>query len=337
MIRQLENPSYVVDPSIYHRFDERNTVFSRVEGDPNASFYEKFVYDNSAAVVDKDAPGYSRRDFARIMASWTVYKELQGSWDRFQVFPWSPLGGPDPVMEACGKHTVTDRAEMSQEIKDTAIMFGADLVGITLLDPRWIYSHDSQGDSIGIPEHCTHVIVMAVRMETRQIMQSPGFPSAVATGVGYSRMAHAISCLAQFIRSLGYDAIPMGNDTALSIPLAIDAGLGSFGRNGLLITPKYGSSVRLCKVFTDLPLEADRPIDFGIMETCSHCGNCVSACPVGAISHKSAPSFRVKSISNNPGIKRWTIDPEKCYSFWVTNGACCSNCIAACPYTPRTG
>jgi len=84
-------------------------------------------------------------------------------------------------------------------------------------------------------------------------------------------------------------------------------------------------------------VEGNQPIDFGVMGTCSHCGNCASACPVGAISLKPAPSSRVKSISNNPGIKRWTIDPEKCYSFWVTNGACCSNCIAACPYTPRTG
>jgi len=32
--------------------------------------------------------------------------------------------------------------------------------------------------------------------------------------------------LAKFIASLGYKAIACGNDTALSIPLAVDAGLG---------------------------------------------------------------------------------------------------------------
>ena len=63
----------------------------------------------------------------------------------------------------------------------------------------------------------------------------------------------------------------MGNDTALSIPLAIDAGLGELGRNGLLITPEYGACVRLCKVFTDLPLEADRPVEFGLAEICQRC------------------------------------------------------------------
>ena len=335
MIEQLDSPPHVLDASVYTRFDERNTVFSRVGIDPEASFYGKSVYDNSAEVIAKDVPGYSRTDFARIAASWTVYKELQGSWCEFTTFPWRPLGGPNPVSEVLGRHPVEDPAEMTREIKHTAMLFGADLVGISRLDRRWLYSHDPHGEPVQIPRHYTTAIVMAMEMDPIAIGQSPAFSSAVATGMGYSRMAFAISCLAQFIRDLGFDAIPMGNDTALSIPLAIDAGLGSLGRNGLLITPEYGPCVRLCKVFTDLPLEPDRPIDFGMTETCARCGNCASACAVGAISLDPAPSFRVRSISNNRGIQRWTIDPDKCYSFWVKNGACCSNCIAACPYTPR--
>jgi len=35
----------------------------------------------------------------------------------------------------------------------------------------------------------------------------------------------------------------------------VDAGLGELGRNGLLVTPEFGSRVRLCKVFTELPLQ----------------------------------------------------------------------------------
>ena len=94
-------------------------------------------------------------------------------------------------------------------------------------------------------------------MDAQAIVSSPAFRAGVATGVGYSRMAYAISCLAEFIRHLGYAAIPMGNDTALSIPLAVDSGLGELGRNGLLVTPQYGPCVRICKVFTDLPLATD--------------------------------------------------------------------------------
>ena len=139
-------------------------------------------------------------------------------------------------------------------------------------------------------------------------------------------MAFAIACLAEFIRNLGYQAISMGNDTALSIPLAIDAGLGELGRNGLLVAPEYGPCVRLCKVFTDLPLAPDGPAPFGVTETCKTCRKCAEACEVEAISSDREPSYRTVSPSNNRGIKRWAVDPDRCYTFWVENGACCSTC-----------
>jgi epoxyqueuosine reductase QueG len=125
----------------------------------------------------------------------------------------------------------------------------------------------------------------------------------------------------------------MGNDTALSIPLAIDAGLGELGRIGLLVTPEYGPCVRLCKVFTDMPLEPDAPGSFGLAETCRRCRRCAEACEVEAISRDGDPSFKIVCPSNNPGIKRWAVDQDRCYSFWIENSQDCSTCIAACPYT----
>jgi epoxyqueuosine reductase QueG len=80
--------------------------------------------------------------------------------------------------------------------------------------------------------------------------------------------------MARFIQELGYHAMPSGNDTALSIPMAVDAGLGELGRNGILITPKYGPRVRLCKVFTDLPLVHDKPVDLGVQAFCEICKKC---------------------------------------------------------------
>ncbi len=70
----------------------------------------------------------------------------------------------------------------------------------------------------------------------------------------------------------------MGNDTALSIPQAVDAGLGELGRNGLLITPDRGPCVRICKVFADMPLAPDRPVRFGVSEFCRSCARCADAC-----------------------------------------------------------
>ncbi|MBP1660298.1 MAG: hypothetical protein H6P95_1490 [Candidatus Aminicenantes bacterium] len=57
------------------------------------------------------------------------------------------------------------------------------------------------------------------------------------------------------------------------------AGLGWFGRNNLLVNPALGSRFRLVTVLTDMPLEADRPLD----RDCGACRACAAACPAGAI------------------------------------------------------
>ena len=104
-------------------------------------------------------------------------------------------------------------------------------------------------------------------------------------GFGYSKIAITTGSVAEFLRSLGYIGIPCGNDTALSMPYAIMAGLGEYSRMELLITPEYGPRVRLLKVFTDAPLVPDKPIRFGVYEFCLKCKKCVEHCPVQAISY----------------------------------------------------
>jgi reductive dehalogenase len=123
----------------------------------------------------------------------------------------------------------------------------------------------------------------------------------------------------------------MGNDTALSIPISVDAGLGELGRNGLLITPKYGPRVRLCKVLTDLPLAVDKPISFGVTEFCEICGKCARLCPSGAII-EGQRTYEAHDMSNNPGVFKWPVKMLKCYTFWRQNGSDCSNCISVCPF-----
>jgi ferredoxin len=320
---------YTIDPNTYARFDQRNTVFGRLTWDHEAVFHGRNVHDRVAERIARGEPGYSRLEFARLRAAWTVCNHFHGATS------WERLGKEVPALTQAAPHPVTDRAEMSQEIVKTARMYGASLVGIAPLDRRWVYARSMCGDLVEIPPGFAYAIVMAIAMDARAIGTSPAYLAASATGVGYSRMAYAIACLAEYIRNLGYRAIPMGNDTALSIPLAIDAGLGELGRNGLLITPEYGPCVRLCKVFTDLPLQPDAPRAFGVRETCRQCRRCAEACEVGAIQFDAAPSYRLASRSNNPGIERWAVDHDRCYAFWVENGACCSTCISACPYTRR--
>jgi hypothetical protein len=328
LITRLDAPPYTIAPDILTRFDERNIVFSRRSWDTAAAFYGQAVHENAGHWIDSGKPGYSRLEFARLRASWTVSDHFQGAYS------WRKLGEFEPALRDRAPYSA-DPAQLSEQVKETSRTYGADLVGICEVDRRWLYSHRRDGTPLEVPPAVRYAVVLAMRMDVAGILGTPAFRAGTATGVGYSRMAFGIACLAEFIRNLGYRALPMGNDSALSIPLAVDAGLGELGRNGLLITPEYGSCVRLCKVLTDMPLQVDRPISFGVSETCVTCRKCAQACEVEAISAALEPSYEIVCRSNNRGIRRWAVNHDKCYSFWVENGASCSTCIAACPYTQR--
>lgn len=57
------------------------------------------------------------------------------------------------------------------------------------------------------------------------------------------------------------------------------AGLGTIGRNTLLLTPEYGSMVWLSVILTELALEADELK----ADICNNCNLCVEICPVNAL------------------------------------------------------
>ncbi|MHA2276051.1 MAG: reductive dehalogenase, partial [Candidatus Kariarchaeaceae archaeon] len=230
-------------------------------------------------------------------------------------------------------YEIDNLEEMSQIIKQVGKGFGAAEIGIAKYNPKWVYTKDRRGNEINIPKEIQNVIVIAIEMDLEALQTSPAFPAAFATGNGYSRMAFVQSCVAEFIRNLGYKAIPAGNGVALSIPMAIEAGLGQYGRHGLLITEEYGSNVRLCKVFTDMPLTSDRPKDLGVLDFCRTCMRCAESCPSNSISKDVDPSWKGNTKSNNPGIYKWYVNVETCYEFWTKNGNDCSNCIVSCPFT----
>ncbi len=160
----------------------------------------------------------------------------------------------------------------------------------------------------------------------------PSYIADTATGMGYSRMAIANAQLSAFIRGLGFETVDCSiNDVALSIPLALLAGLGDLGRNGLLITPQFGPRLRLSKVLTDLPLVPDAPIDFGVTEFCTVCKKCTELCPSHAIM-SGERTAQARTASNVAGELKWPLQAEKCRMYWAQANKPCSTCIACCPY-----
>ncbi len=325
-------------------YDQRNEMFKRPFWDPAlAKLRDQFYFDE---VPPKNRPGYRLTDQALVNASWRLEREyalgVRGGrmgmyawdWDGKFSFPHAPQG----LKIDSGNPSST-----THWIKRAAKLFGASLVGVCKLDRRWVYSKaynfSPEGpveDDIDIPPEIKYAVAIAVEMDYDAINCSPAYPASAACGTGYSQMAFTAGLLAQFIRGLGFKAIPCGNDTACSIPIAIDAGLGEMARNGLLVTPKYGPRVRLAKVLTDLPLVPDRPIEFGVWDFCLMCEKCAKKCPSKSIMF-GPPSPDPHNISNREGVHVWHINAETCLQFWADNGCDCGNCIRSCPFNKPPG
>jgi reductive dehalogenase len=348
-----------VDLEKFERFDQVNEAFNRAMWDED--FQRTLPPDGGFGTVDDPTkPGYRREDLALSDAAWTIagaFGTGSGMNGYHQgLYSLDNLEGPDEVEP--WDHSYLTSEEVTQRVKTAALFFGASLVGITELDPKWLYSRYSfmdeparQGDiryieaekaeyledgTLVIPQSHKYCIVMAYEMDYEGYRLSPGANASAATGNGYSRMAFTGASLAQFIRYLGYGAVPCGNNTGLSVPMAIDAGLGEKSRMGCLVTPKYGPRVRLNKVFTDMPLNCDAPISFGVTEFCGVCKKCAESCPSGAITG-GEQSYTSDNISNIQGVYKWQNDMEKCFRFWMENGTDCSICLGICPFNKQEG
>lgn len=323
----------------FQRFSQRNDVFCRSFWDPSVRskkselFYQTY---RTPLKTWRTAEGFTQKDYALRNAAWHVtdiFAELKEAEDRREGFLDAFTLQRDGPAE---RVPVDSPAAMSAEIKHVARVFGADLIGVTETDRRWLYTHQysaqtRQEKPNDLPDDLPHVIVIAQEMNEALIQTVPSALSGAATGLGYSKDALVLLSVAQYIRNLGYRAVASLNDTALAVPLAIKAGLGEYGRHGLLITPEFGPRVRLGKIFTDLPLAHDRSIAFGVRQFCDVCRRCTTACPARAIPG-GPPTAEVHNASNITGVRKWTVNGERCFSFWAAQNSDCSICIRVCPY-----
>jgi reductive dehalogenase len=323
----------------FRRFSQRFDVFNRslwdkrIRSDKTVRFYETYA---KPLAEWRGIDGYTQKDYALRNASWHVtdlFAEFKEHEDRREGFLDEFTVQRPPAVE---RMPVASPAAMSAEIKRVAMVFGADLVGVTGNDERWVYTHKFSRQQMrekpnDLPPGLDHVIVIAQEMDYGLIQTVPSALSGTATGLGYSRDTVVLLALTQYIRNLGYNAVASLNDTALAIPLAIQAGLGEYGRHGLLITQEFGPRVRLGKIFTDLPLAHDAPVRFGVREFCDICRRCTASCPAKAIPN-FIPTDEILNESNISGVRKWTVDGEKCFKFWASQNSDCSICIRVCPF-----
>lgn len=321
----------------FKQFAQKNDVFTRAFWDPTVRTDKTDAFFGSYRMeaIPRRGDGFTQKDFALRNASWLISDIMtdrhanKGRREGFQA----PISNDTPV--AHEKVEYQNPSDASAEIKKISQFFGSDLCGITHLDKRWLYSkrvdvRDMSEVELGLPDGLTSVIVLGHQMDKELVQTYPSALGGAATGREYSHEATIVMQVAAYIRNLGYQAVASMNDTGLVIPMAIQAGLGEYARNQLVITPEFGPRLRFSKIFTDMPLEADKPKRPGVAKFCDICTKCVDACPVKAL--PSGPPKTGGGLSSIKGVRKWTSDAEKCFSFWATLSTDCAICMRVCPF-----
>ncbi len=258
-------------------------------------------------------------------------------------------GKPQPPEEWDFRYVNKNRKKMefkspahaSKLIKRMAHMFGASIVGICKFDERFMFKNlmrgmpnrgrDSWGDKV--PSHWKSAIVFGSPMYWDSTYAAIGYSSSYD---GYFKSRCTCALLERFIQELGYGArtqFPGSRYEVMAAPFAMLAGVGEYGRSGMVMVPELGCNFRTALVVTELEFEYDKPIDINMGHFCKKCKICAETCPSGAISFDDEPQTVIR------GFKRWLLDEEKCYSAWVSGttlrGDGCRVCVGVCPYTRK--
>jgi ferredoxin len=220
--------------------------------------------------------------------------------------------------------------ENAKAVKALAYYLGVDFAGICRAEPWMYYSHD---DEKGAPVAAYHPYAVAMLIdqgfETMEGASGDDWISGAQSMRAYMRGALLAGIMASHLRRLGYSSRAHSNaySEVLHLPVVLMAGLGEMSRIGeLVLNPFIGPRSKSIVFTTELPLEPDRPIDFGLQATCEMCMKCARECPCNAI------PFGAKVMFN--GYEIWKPDVEKCGRYRLTNanGSACGRCMKTCPY-----
>ena len=173
-------------------------------------------------------------------------------------------------------------------MKDKITGWGADLVGIADVVPL----KGLKMDPPDLLEPFVRAVSIAIKLPLAAFEQIVDRPTPIYKSV-YTTANLILDQIAfraaMALQNDGFHSLPIPASQVLDQEnwyaavshkaVARMAGLGWQGKNLLLITPQYGSRVRLVTVLTRAPLDVDGPVK----NRCGDCTACQDACPAQAI------------------------------------------------------
>ncbi|NNL41704.1 MAG: epoxyqueuosine reductase [Desulfobacterales bacterium] len=228
-------------------------------------------------------------------------------------------------------------AKYTEEFKARIRDFGADLVGIADVEPL----KDLKMDPPDLLEPFVTAVTIAIKLPAAVFEQIVDRPTPIYKSV-YTTANLILDQIAfrtaMVLQSDGFPSLPIPASQVLDKEnwyaaishkaVARMAGVGWQGKNLLLITPQYGSRVRLATLLTKAPLEVDGPIK----NRCGNCTACQDACPAQAIrglSTKTHYKSRNEAMHFSMCVEKVTGEFAKIPE---VEAPICGICIKACPF-----
>lgn len=228
-------------------------------------------------------------------------------------------------------------SEYTNQIKSRTLDWGADLVGVADTEPL----NELTVNPPNLLNGFTRAVSLAIQLpvfvfETISDRPTPIYSAIYKTANGIlDELAYKTAVALQ---NEGYRSLPIPASQVLDREnwyaaishkaVARMAGLGWQGKNLLLITPQFGSRIRLVTVLTDAPLIADTPVK----NRCGNCMLCRDSCPAKAIRGVNTVDYyrdREEALHFSRCVEKLT----KEYAAQPEIGASiCGVCIKVCPF-----
>lgn len=249
---------------------------------------------------------------------------------------------------------------LKEEIKNYAISLGINKLGFTLVKPlenhlprllerqsqRTVYTIN-EGDpakrinpNLRFPD-AKSVICAAIAYDgydnPHQTVTSQagarGRLSFISRGIDYHNiMYERLEKLKSYITEKipwAEISILVDKEEILEKAFAVEAGLGWFGKNTLLVTPELGSFVYLGELVTNITFPPDSPLK----DACGNCERCIKACPSGALNRDKNlnPDRCIAGVSQFKGLISHELKELMGNTIYG-----CDICQIVCPHNKKT-